>query len=207
MFCVVRSSIKFIAAASIGIAALVSSFGAQAASGAYMQTGKLTSQPIGHYEFCKREAAECNIVSRDTRPLLLNNANWQNIQTVNLSVNERIKPMTDMEIYGVEEYWAYPTTVGDCEDYVLLKQRELAKAGIPMTDLLITVVRKPDGEGHAVLTVRTDRGDFILDNLDQRVRLWNETDYTYLKRQLTTNTGTWFSIKDGRETFVSSIRN
>jgi predicted transglutaminase-like cysteine proteinase len=206
MFCVVRSSIKFIAAASIGIAALVSSFGAQAASGAYMQTGKLTSQPIGHYEFCKREAAECNIVSRDTRPLLLNNANWQNIQTVNLSVNERIKPMTDMEIYGVEEYWAYPTTVGDCEDSVLLKQRELAKAGIPMTDLLITVVRKPDGEGHAVLTVRTDRGDFVLDNLTDEVLRWDETDYTYLKRQAANNTGRWVTIESQDNLLVGSVK-
>jgi predicted transglutaminase-like cysteine proteinase len=90
---------------------------------------------------------------------------------------------------------------------MLLKRRELIALGIPLNTLLMTVVRQANGEGHAVLTVRTDRGDFILDNLDQRVRLWNETDYTYLKRQSTTNTGTWVSIKDGRETFVSSIRN
>jgi len=197
---------KIIAAASIGIAALVVSFSAQAGTGAYMQTGKLTSQPIGHYEFCKREAAECNIVSRDTRALSLNNNNWQLIQTVNLSANERIKPMTDMEIYGVEEYWAYPTTVGDCEDYVLLKQRELAKAGIPMTDLLITVVRKPDGEGHAVLTVRTDRGDFVLDNLTDEVLRWDETEYTYLKRQAANNTGRWVTIESPDNLLVGAVK-
>ncbi|MCL7997335.1 MULTISPECIES: transglutaminase-like cysteine peptidase [Brucella/Ochrobactrum group] len=206
MLCVVRSGMKIIAAASIGIAALVVSFSAQAGTGAYMQTGKLTSQPIGHYEFCKREAAECNIVSRDTRALSLNNNNWQLIQTVNLSANERIKPMTDMEIYGVEEYWAYPTTVGDCEDYVLLKQRELAKAGIPMTDLLITVVRKPDGEGHAVLTVRTDRGDFVLDNLTDEVLRWDETEYTYLKRQAANNTGRWVTIESPDNLLVGAVK-
>lgn len=102
----------------------MTSFGAQAASGDFMQTGKLTSQPIGHYEFCKREARMRHHQSRH-RALRLNHSNWQRIVEINLSVNERIKPMTDMEIYGVEEYWAYPTTVGDCEDYVLLKQREL----------------------------------------------------------------------------------
>ncbi|MFS2325667.1 transglutaminase-like cysteine peptidase [Brucella sp. H1_1004] len=206
MLCVVRSGMKIIAAASIGIAALIVSFSAQAGTGAYMQTGKLTSQPIGHYEFCKREAAECNIVSRDTRALSLNNKNWQLIQTVNLSANERIKPMTDMEIYGVEEYWAYPTTVGDCEDYVLLKQRELAKAGIPMTDLLITVVRKPDGEGHAVLTVRTDRGDFVLDNLTDEVLRWDETEYTYLKRQAANNTGRWVTIESPDNLLVGAVK-
>ncbi|MBV2142094.1 transglutaminase-like cysteine peptidase [Falsochrobactrum sp. TDYN1] len=206
MFCVVRPVKKVIAAASVGAALLLSGFGAQAAASAYMQTGKLTSQPIGHYEFCKRETKECSITSRNTRPLQLGHDNWQGIIKVNLSVNERIQPMTDMEIYGVEEYWAYPTTVGDCEDYVLLKQRELAEAGIPMTDLLITVVRKPDGEGHAVLTVRTDRGDFILDNLTDEVMRWDESDYTFLKRQSASNTGRWVTIEAPDNLLVGSVR-
>ncbi|URQ74788.1 MAG: transglutaminase-like cysteine peptidase [Candidatus Ochrobactrum gambitense] len=207
MFCVVRSTKKIMAAAAFAASVLMTGFGAEAASGDFMQTGKVTSQPIGHYEFCKREAQECNIASRNTSPLQLGHANWQQIVEVNLSVNERIKPMTDMEIYGVEEYWAYPTTVGDCEDYVLLKQRELQKAGVPITDLLITVVRKPDGEGHAVLTVRTDRGDFVLDNLTDEVLRWNETDYTYLKRQATNNTGRWVSIEAPDNLLVGSVRH
>ncbi|MBJ6132642.1 transglutaminase-like cysteine peptidase [Ochrobactrum sp. Q0168] len=207
MFCVVRSTKKIMAAAAFAASVLMTGFGAEAASGDFMQTGKVTSQPIGHYEFCKREAQECNIASRDTSPLPLGHTNWQRIVEVNLSVNERIKPMTDMEIYGVEEYWAYPTTVGDCEDYVLLKQRELQKAGIPISDLLITVVRKPDGEGHAVLTVRTDRGDFVLDNLTDEVLRWNETDYTYLKRQATNNTGRWVTIEAPDNLLVGSVRH
>ena len=36
--------------------------------------------------------------------------------------------------------------------------------GWPESKLLITVVRDENNEGHAVLTVRTDEGDFILDN-------------------------------------------
>lgn len=207
MFCVVRSTKKMMAAAAFAASVLMTGFGAEAASGDFMQTGKVTSQPIGHYEFCKREAQECNIASRDTSPLPLGHANWQRIVEVNLSVNERIKPMTDMEIYGVEEYWTYPTTVGDCEDYVLLKQRELQKAGIPISDLLITVLRKPDGEGHAVLTVRTDRGDFVLDNLTDEVLRWNETDYTYLKRQATNNTGRWVTIEAPDNLLVGSVRH
>ncbi|MBC2884023.1 transglutaminase-like cysteine peptidase [Ochrobactrum sp. CM-21-5] len=206
MFCVVRSCKKMAVGAAAATTMLLASFGAQAASDDFMQTGKLTSQPIGHYEFCKREAKECGIVSRDARPVQLNHSNWQNIVEINLSVNERIKPMTDMEIYGVEEYWAYPASVGDCEDYVLLKQRELAQAGIPLSDLLITVVRKPDGEGHAVLTVRTDRGDFVLDNLTDEVMRWNETDYTYLKRQATNNTGRWVTIEAPDNLLVGSVR-
>ncbi|AIJ86271.1 transglutaminase-like cysteine peptidase [Brucella melitensis] len=206
MFCVVRSTKKIMAAAAFTASLLLAGFAAQAASGDFMQTGKITSQPIGHYEFCKREARECAITSRDTRALKLTPANWQHIIEVNFSVNERIKPMTDMEIYGIEEYWAYPTTVGDCEDYVLLKQRELHQAGIPLTDLLITVVRKPNGEGHAVLTARTDRSDFVLDNLTDEVMRWDETDYTYLKRQAANHTGRWVTIEAPDNLLVGSVR-
>ena len=173
----------------------------------WMPTGERTSQPIGHYEFCERHPAECNILNKNSAPLTLNQQVWQEIVTINASINERIAPRTDMEVWGHEEYWEYPTTAGDCDDYMLLKRRELITLGIPANTLLMTVVRQPNGEGHAVLTIRTDRGDFILDNLDQRVRLWSDTDYTYLKRQSTTNTGVWVSIKDGGDTFVSSIRN
>lgn len=173
----------------------------------WMPTGERTSQPIGHYEFCERHPAECSILNKNSAPLTLNQKVWQEIITINAKINEQIAPRTDMEVWGHEEYWEYPTTAGDCDDYMLLKRRELIALGIPANTLLMTVVRQPNGEGHAVLTIRTDRGDFILDNMDQRVRLWNDTDYTYLKRQSTTNTGVWVSIKDGRDTFVSSIRN
>lgn len=184
---------------------------AQAASPAskshWMPTGERTSQPIGHYEFCERHTAECSILNKNSAPLTLNTKVWQEIITINANVNKRIAPQTDMEVWGQEEYWEYPTTAGDCDDYMLLKRRELIALGIPANTLLMTLVLQPNGEGHAVLTIRTDRGDFILDNMDQRVRLWNDTDYTYLKRQSTTNTGVWVSIKDGHDTFVSSIRN
>ncbi len=56
MFCVVRSTKKIMAAAGFTASLLLAGFAAQAASGDFMQTGKITSQPIGHYEFCKREA-------------------------------------------------------------------------------------------------------------------------------------------------------
>ena len=37
----------------------------------------------------------------------------------------------------------------------------------------MTIVRDQDGEGHAVLTVKTDRGDFVLDNLTDEILPWN----------------------------------
>ncbi|MGN8020920.1 transglutaminase-like cysteine peptidase [Phyllobacterium sp. 22229] len=178
------------------------------AAEAFMQTGGLTSQPIGHYEFCKRLPDECSIRSRNVAPAKMTRDFWELIVNVNSHVNQTVKPLTDMEIYGVEEYWGYPDkvgNVGDCEDYVLEKRRELMQAGISPADLLITVVRKPDGEGHAVLTVRTDTGDFILDNLADSVKNWSETEYTYLKRQATNNTGRWVSIEAPSNILVGSV--
>ncbi|WP_245411727.1 transglutaminase-like cysteine peptidase [Phyllobacterium leguminum] len=170
-----------------------------------MRIGGLTSQPIGHYELCKRLPLECATRSADSAPLTLTRATWERLVAINASVNERIKPLTDKEIYGKEEYWAYPTLFGDCEDYVLLKRRELAQAGIPLSDLLITVVRKRDGEGHAVLTVRTDRGDFVLDNLADEIKIWSETSYSYLKRQAANHSGRWVSIEAPSNLLVGSV--
>ncbi|RCS25079.1 transglutaminase [Phyllobacterium salinisoli] len=193
-------------AAIIFGALLSASSGAFAASDDFMRIGGLSSQPIGHYEFCKRLPQECSVRSKDTSPLSLTQEIWQRIVAVNASVNERIKPLTDKEIYGKEEYWAYPVLFGDCEDYVLEKRRELAQTGIRISDLLITVVRKRDGEGHAVLTVRTDRGDFVLDNLTDEVKNWQETNYTYLKRQAANYSGRWVSIEAPSNLLVGSVK-
>src|SRR5262245_34465020 len=121
-----------------------------------MLTGGLTSQPIGHYEFCKANAAECSIKLRDPGRLHVTDPVWKEIDGVNTLVNTSVKAMSDYDHYGKDEVWAYPDDgYGDCEDYVLEKRRKLSHLGISLSDLLITVVRKPDGEGHAVLTVRT----------------------------------------------------
>jgi predicted transglutaminase-like cysteine proteinase len=172
----------------------------------WMVTGGRTSQPIGHYELCQRSPIECSEITPRQGPLPLSPAAWQEIVSVNAFVNTTIKPMTDMKQYGVEDYWTYPDSgFGDCEDYAMLKRRMLMEKNIPAGDLLMTVVRQQDGEGHAVLTVRTSYGDFILDNLDPRVRLWSEADYHYLKRQSDTNSGIWVTIDGDSSPLVGSI--
>ena len=175
------------------------------AASRYMLTGAVTSQPIGHYEFCQKYKDECSIVSSNTLPAKVTAFGWSVIREVNADVNNGIMPMTDQDIFGKDEVWAYPTDVGDCEDFVLEKRRELMKRGFSVSNLLITVVRKPDGEGHAVLTVRTADGDFILDNLDERVRLWSETPYRFMKRQADNNTGRWVKIENSTDVLVGAV--
>ena len=178
-----------------------------ALAGSKMAVGGLTSQPIGHYEFCKINPQECAIRPVDTSPVKMTPILLDLLDRVNREVNAAIEPMSDIDIYGKDEVWALPVNgVGDCEDYVLQKQRELQDAGISRANLLITVVRKPDGEGHAVLTVRTDQGDLILDNLNDDVLEWRDTGYLYLKRQSEENTGRWVAIRKGQTPTVASVK-
>ncbi|WP_173934537.1 transglutaminase-like cysteine peptidase [Chelativorans sp. Marseille-P2723] len=199
--------VVFITALGFSLSLLGVGSGPAAGSG-LMVTGGLTSQPIGHYEFCKNNPRECALRPRDNGPLKTNEDVWSLIVKVNADVNKAIRPMSDRELYGKEEFWTYPVNgAGDCEDYVLEKRRRLHEAGLDLANLLITVVRKPDGEGHAVLTIRTDRGDYILDNLHSDVRLWSHTEYTFLKRQASDHTGRWLNLKDENNLLVGAVKD
>ena len=180
-------------------------FGTAQALPANMVVTGSTNPPIGHYEFCKIYASECTSNGKDGGPMVLTREGWQKILEINYDVNQAITPMTDMEIHGVEEKWSYPETVGDCEDYVLLKRRKLIENGFSASDLLITVVLQPNGDGHAVLTVRTDRGDFILDNKRNAILPWSQTGYTYVKRESQARTG-WASLGGLSTSTVASLR-
>ncbi|WPE22116.1 transglutaminase-like cysteine peptidase [Shinella zoogloeoides] len=192
------------AGAAAVLALLVSSSSAFTAPALSMKTGGVTSQPIGHYEFCQTHKSECGPGAR-TAPAKVTEFGWSVIREINVRVNRDITPMTDKELYGKDEVWAYPDNAGDCEDFVLLKRRMLMQKGFAAGDLLITVVRKPDGEGHAVLTLRTAQGDYILDNLNNEVKLWTKTPYRYLKRQASFHAGRWVSIENGDAVMVSSV--
>jgi len=72
----------------------------------------------------------------------------------------------------------------------------LAKAGWPQGSLLITTVEEPGpAKGrHAVLTVRSDRGEMILDNQTPEILFWYETKYRYLSRQSATDPNVWVAF-------------
>jgi predicted transglutaminase-like cysteine proteinase len=191
----------------LALSSLVASMAlsATAFAGSSMITGGLTSQPIGHYEFCQANTPECRVQSIGASPLIAGQKTLSLIETINSQVNAAILPETDKDVYGKDEVWAYPKVAGDCEDYVLLKRRILMNKGISPANLLITVVRKPDGEGHAVLSVRTKRGDYILDNLNDEILPWEATGYKFLKRQSSEHTGHWVTIEIPKDVLVGSV--
>jgi predicted transglutaminase-like cysteine proteinase len=187
-------------------AMIIAMTGTGQATSSSMTLAGNASPPIGHYEFCKENPSECAYAGGDAGPATLTEDRWKTILKINYTVNSSITPMTDMEIYGVEERWAYPRTVGDCEDYALLKRKMLIDAGFSPSDTLMTVVVQPNGDGHAVLTVRTDHGDFILDNMRNKVMLWADTEYTFLKRQSADDPARWVKLQDGRAVAVGSVK-
>ena len=162
---------------------------------AYIAVGEVTRAPIGWVEFCVEYKPECRTHPSTPRDIVLTPKVWSDMVKVNDWANDNIKPITDLEHWGVVERWNYPDDgYGDCEDYVLLKRRMLMQAGWPREALLITVVRDKKGDGHAVLTVKTNRGEFILDNQTSQILPWNMTGYHYVKRQSQSDPNEWVSL-------------
>jgi predicted transglutaminase-like cysteine proteinase len=165
----------------------------------YVEVSELARAPIGWVEFCASNPAECATIPSLPRDVVLTSKAFKDLESVNRYVNESVKPMTDLEHWGTIEKWSYPDDgYGDCEDYVLLKRRLLMRAGWPREALLITVVRDRKDEGHAVLTVKTDRGEFILDNQAEEILRWFETGYRFVKRQSQADPNLWVSLGDPR---------
>jgi len=157
-----------------------------------------TLPPIGFVEFCQRNPDACQPAEGKQRRVSMTEEKWLLVRMVNAFVNGAIAPITDETLYGTPEYWTLPADAGDCEDLVLLKKKILQQKGIPAEALRITVVLDEHGEGHAVLSLTTTRGDVILDNRRNEIRSWNATGYTMLKRQSAQDPRKWVSLEPAR---------
>ncbi len=191
--------------AAAGLVALVALTAPTASSAdqqpLFVSIGGTVRPPIGWIGFCEDYPRECTVRPTVPRDVVLSTRAWHELTRVNLWVNGHIKPMTDLENYGVVEKWTYPDDgYGDCEDYALLKRRMLMQEGWPRSALLITVVRDQRGDGHAILTVETDKGEFILDNQTDDILLWSDTGYRYIKRQSQSDPNVWVSLGEPRQT-------
>jgi predicted transglutaminase-like cysteine proteinase len=160
----------------------------------YMRVYGVAQPPYAFVEFCDRMPLECRAGLLEDARIAGTPQQMAELDRVNRKVNHDITPVTDMELYGVPDYWTIPTSRGDCEDYALLKRKRLIARGWPESALLMTVVRDEKGEGHAVLTARTLQGDFILDNKIDEVKAWHRTRYEYVMRQSYLNPQVWMSL-------------
>jgi predicted transglutaminase-like cysteine proteinase len=151
--------------------------------------------PPGFVSFCTRFPGQCITDKNQSATVALTPAVWNELQQVNDDINHAIAPEDDLPHYGRAEYWTIPTDgKGDCEDYALTKRAKLIAAGVSPRALRMAVVKTWRGEGHAVLTVATDHGDYVLDNLVQNVRSWDNTGYQWIARQDPDNVWAWVSL-------------
>lgn len=158
-------------------------------------TGAETSVPFGWVDFCARYPAECRSGPAAGATVALTGSAMKRIASVNAWVNKHVSPVSDKDHSGAVDRWDYPADgKGDCEDYALQKRRMLIEAGFPEGALLMTVVKEQNGDGHSVLTVKTDRGDYVLDNLTSAVKPWTATPYRFVKRQSEQDPNIWVSI-------------
>jgi len=162
-----------------------------------MKVAGRSTPPIGHFALCKELPRECG-PTEWKGPVVLTDEIMAKIVDVNRNVNRKIRLVSDQHLYGVEERWVFPDDAGDVEDFALLKRRELAAKGIAVSNLLLTVALTTGGEGTAVVTVTTDKGDLILDQATDEVKLWSDVPYTFLKRQSHTGSDKWEKLLDVR---------
>lgn len=162
---------------------------------AYASVGGETSIPFGWVEFCQRYKGECDGAGLPAADVNLTDKAMREIQQVNAFVNHAVEAVSDMEHWGVVDRWDYPTDgKGDCEDYALMKRKMLIERGFPRQALLVTVVRDENNEGHAVLTVKTNAGEFILDNLNDEVKPVSRVAYRLMKRQSQQDQNVWVAL-------------
>lgn len=192
-----RTSAAFVrlafAAALAGTAAL--SPAVAGGSQSYLSFTQNVDAPEGFAGVCARYTWACAQSGRGTPSA---GAAIAVAQRVNSSVNRTTREIADSVQYGREEYWALPTgRGGDCEDFALAKKRDLIGQGIAPERLLIATVLDRARKPHAVLVLRTDAGDFVLDNLTDRILGWRETGYTFLRMQNPDAPGRWSAILAG----------
>ena len=165
----------------------------------FIALGAPTRPPVGWSSFCAEYAPECETKPLEARDIVMTPKAWKDLTELDRWVNDTIRPMTDMDHWGVVERWNYPDDgYGDCEDYVLQKRKMLMQAGWPREALLITVVRDKNNDGHAVLTVKSDKGEYVLDNQTDDIVLWSDTGYRFVKRQSQSDPNVWISLGDPR---------
>ena len=141
------------------------------------------------FRLCRRSATAIRSNARahhgNLSTITLDANTWRTLEQVNTAWNTAIKPEEDAAHYGRVDYWTIPKDgYGDCEDYALGKRKSLVDLGIPVQALRLTIARTGDGTAHTVLVAATDRGDYVLDNLNSAILPWTAVNYTWIARQI-----------------------
>ncbi|MBW9052707.1 transglutaminase-like cysteine peptidase [Rhizobium mesosinicum] len=157
----------------------------------YISEKHRTAAPFAHVMFCARNPDECT-ARGDVSEISLSPLAEKQLGDVNASVNRSIRPVDERSDQG--DVWQVNVTAGDCEDFALTKRDHLIAMGWSSKALRIAVTKTPTGKGHAVLVVRTDRGDLVLDNRTNAINSWKDTDLRWLMIQSGDNPRIWYEL-------------
>jgi predicted transglutaminase-like cysteine proteinase len=151
--------------------------------------------PFQHVRFCLRYPSDCKSDPSEDERVNFSEETAKLLDSVNRDVNGAISPTVKDYGSNSQDGWAISPVIGDCNDYAVTKRHELLKSGLPAKALRLSVVKTTSGIGHLVLVVVTTKGELVLDNLTETIRLWQNTDYHWLKIQSASDARFWYEIK------------
>lgn len=152
-----------------------------AAEGSFLPAHQRVSAPMGARSLCQSYDWAC---ATSQGQAALSQAQVNHAVAVNTRINRQVREVSDRRQYGRDEVWTLPTARGgDCEDIALLKKKTLVSQGLPPERLLLATALDTRRQAHAVLIMRTGSGDYVLDNLTNEIKHWQQTGYTFLRLQ------------------------
>lgn len=165
---------------------------ASATGSAFITQFTASPPPSGARQLCRQYSWAC---ASSAAKKMHSSQEMQLVKTINRKVNASTREITDQSQYKTREHWALPTSRGgDCEDFALLKKRDLIRAGIDPSKLLIATVLDTRRNSHAVLVYRSNQGDLVLDNLTNRIKPWADTRYLFLRMQDPKQPRNWVGV-------------
>ncbi len=159
----------------------------------YISEKRRAMAPFAHIMFCAKNPNECEVRNGASTIILTALADKQ-LHSVNNIVNRSIIPVNDASDSPADDIWQVNVSSGDCEDFALTKRDHLIAMGWSPKALRIAITKTAEGEGHAVLVVRTDRGDLVLDNRTNTIKPWRNAGLRWLKIQSGDNPREWFEL-------------
>ncbi len=183
---------RFFGVSALACASMFSASSVTASEGSFIRAVVASPPPAGARQLCRQYAWAC---SNKSSISLTNQQEMQIVKRVNRQVNATTREVADQTQYRTVERWALPTSRGgDCEDFALLKKRDLIRAGIDPSKLLIATVLDRQRQAHAVLVYRSAGGDLVLDNLTNRIKPWSATRYLFLRMQDPRKPSSWVGV-------------
>jgi predicted transglutaminase-like cysteine proteinase len=194
-----RRSLVGSAAAAVVAIFTVSAVSA-APSATTMREGGYALAPFSFVKFCLDYPSDCPKSAGPGR-IRLTSAHMAELASVNRAVNAAIQPTPDT---SAMRFWKLNVSAGDCNEFAVEKRHELIRRGWPAAALALTVAKTSWGEGHLVVTVRTDQGDLVLDNLRSTIIPWQKAGYDWIMHQSEANPQFWVDLDGGQAGTISA---